>query len=255
MVPHPESDAEYDLAAEVLAALSSAGLFFARDFTMVLWPTKASAWDFLEKSLPKVPPGAMLKFALRPPVIPDPTGQPESPAIARLRCENPTICNDLSSAIRERPSRSEIKHINLVFRDIFGIEFDRLLPSRGNEEQFRGKNFFLCFVPAGCEKYEPDDTKRQALRLKIAEEHDFFVQFLQANGGGSIYSMQELGSSEAVSNGSWRYFIENVTSGAIIVSFGPLKVSGLTRNVLDPRAMWSSRPATLLRQIPVLSRK
>lgn len=49
--------------------------------------------------------------------------------------------------------------------------------------------FFLCFIPQGCELYEPDSAKRMALRTRTSEEHDCFIEYLEANGAEEIYSM------------------------------------------------------------------
>lgn len=196
---------------------------------MVIWPTRSSVWAFLENNLPPVPAGAVLRFALRESMREHRIRQVEPAMTTRLRHEDAKAYDEIATTVTNIPIQPGEKHINLVFRELFGIEFDRLLPANGPQRPPPGKNFFLCFVPAGCEQYEPDEAKRYALRWKTSEEHDLFVQFLQANGAESIYSMQDVGSYEATHNGSWRHFIENVKSGAIIVSFNTSKEAHIAK--------------------------
>ena len=217
MVPYPENQRSYDSVADLLACHLSLGIFLAPEFTMVTWPAHSSLWGFLERSLPEVPPGAVLRFAIREKISQHFKHQIQSPITTHLRLEDPVVYNEMKTNIGDRPIRPEERSVNVVFQEVFGIDFDRLLAPSGIQKRLPGKNFFLCFVPANCEQYEPDDAKRQALRRRASQEHDFFVRFLKENGADTICSMQDITSHEPVQNGSWRYFIENVKSGAIIV--------------------------------------
>ena len=192
---------------------------FAEAFTIIMWPAQSSVWDFLEKKLPAVPPGTILRFALcEPTAVSQSLDQTEPRVISRLSSEDAEKYNEIKGSVDRLPMQPDEKPINVVFREVFKIDFDRLVASNGNQRHLSGKDFFLCFIPANCTQYEVDDKKRQALRLRTSEEHDLFVQFLRANGAEAIYSFQDIGSYEIVSNGSWRHFIEKVKSGAIIVS-------------------------------------
>ena len=184
---------------------------------MLIWPAHSTVWRFLENCLPAVPPGTVLRFAVRERMSSQFVSQTELPVITDLRLKNTEMYNEIQTKIHHNPVLPGEYPINTVFREVFGIEFDRLIASNG-QKQLLGKNFFLCFVPANSEQYEPDDAKRQALRCSTTEEHELFVQFLQANGAEQIFSMQDLGFHEPVKRGSWRYFIEKVRSGVVIVS-------------------------------------
>ena len=195
----------------------SVGIFMAEKYTMVIWPAHSLIWEFLNQGLPQVPAGTVLRFAIHKPISPYLGEQIESPVIAQLRLQDDKKYREIQSAIDATPIQPVEKPINVVFREVFSIEFDRLIGSNNTSERPLKKNFFLSFNPANCDQYEPDDTKRQALRWRTSEEHDFFVQFLKTNEADMIYSMQDIGSYEAVSNGSWRHFIENVRSGVVII--------------------------------------
>jgi len=236
VVPYSYTQEAHESLAELLASHVSAGTFFAKEFSMILWPARSSAWGFLEKGLPAVSPGAILRFAVRAP-LPHLVNQIEPPITRYLRQENARKYAEIKNTIDNMPIQPEEKHITLIFREMFGIDFNRLIAPNGTQKQPPGKNFFLCFVPANCEQYEPDGAKRQALRWRTSEEHDFFVQFLRANGAETICSMQDIGSYEAVQNGSWRYFIEEVKGGAIIVSPSPAKKPIIAKSSLDPREL------------------
>lgn len=196
----------------------SAALLFAGPFTMVIWPAYSSFWTFLEIDLPTVPPGTMLRFVLLKPMpqwLPEKVGP-----FAELRCRSPEQLEGLEAKINDTPVQPEDQPINIVFRDMFEIDFDRLIASNGIQRHNPEKNFFLCFQPANCENYEPDEAKRQALYWRCSEEHDLFVEFLEANGTdrARIYSMQDIGSFEITNKHAWDYFLTKVKSGAIIVS-------------------------------------
>ena len=178
---------------------------------MLMYPAGASVWAYLDKSLPSVHPGTTLRFAVRKPL-------PRSLATARLLTNEPEKYAEIRSKIQKHPIQAEDKNINIVFRDMFNIEFDRLIAQNGPQQHPPTNIIFLCFIPQGCEEYEADPAKRSSLRMSTSEEHDLFVKFLQANGAEEIYSMQSIGSVEIDNNGAWDYFCKNVKSGTIIVS-------------------------------------
>ena len=203
--------------AETLANNVQGGLFFAEQYTMLMYPAGASAWSFLDNNLPDVHPGTTLRSAVRKPLSPvsvDVRGL----ATTRLEREDPMRYAEVTSKIEKHPIQAEDKHINIMFRDMFEIDFGRLVAQNGPQKHPPTNIFFLCFIPQGCEDYEPDPAKRSALRMRTSEEHDLFIKFLQANGAEEIYSMQNIGSQEIESNGGWDYFLKNVKSGTIVVS-------------------------------------
>lgn len=183
---------------------------------MLMYPAGASAWAFLDNNLPNVHPGAVLRFVVRTPLPAVPTGA--YPAPARLAQEIPERYAEVMTKIKRYPIQAEEKNINIVFRDMFEIDFHRLVAQNGPQQHNPTNIFFLCFIPQGCEDYEPDSAKRLALHRRTSEEHDLFIRFLQENGAEEIYSMQNIGSQEINSNSAWAYFVKNVKSGTIIVS-------------------------------------
>lgn len=192
---------------------------------MLIYPAGASAWAFLDNNLPNVHPGTALRFAVRTPLPPIPADVHRL-AISRLTRKNPDRYAEITTKIKKYPVHAEDKNINIVFRDMFEIDFDRLGAQNGPQQHPPTNIFFLCFIPQGCEDYEPDSSKRSALRMRTSEEHDLFIKFLQANGAEEIYSMQKIGSQEIDNNGAWDYFFKNVKSGTIIVSpFSALRYS------------------------------
>ena len=185
---------------------------------MLMYPAGASAWAFLDKVVvPNVHPGTNLKFILRKP-LPPPQLDVLGVATTRFAKDNSERYSDIAAKIKKHPVQAEEKNINIVFRDMFEIDYGRLVAQNGPQTHPPPNVFFLCFVPQGSENYEPDSAKRLALRMRTSEEHDLFIKFLQANGAEEIYSLQNIGSPEIANNGAWDYFLKKVKCGSIIVS-------------------------------------
>ena len=182
---------------------------------MIMYPAGTSAWALLDATLPKVPEGTLLRFIIRQPLPERLAG--EDMIVDRLAKENPELLNEIKARVGIDPIQPDDKNINVVFRDMFEIEYSRLVAQNGQQKYPPAGVFFLCFVPQGCELYEPDPAKRIILRTQTSEEHDLFIDFLEANGATEIYSMQEKGSIDVQNNGAWDYFVNNVKSGQIIV--------------------------------------
>ena len=183
---------------------------------MLIYPTGASAWAFLKDGLPSLADGGPLRFLIRQP-LPQNLARVD-PFVARLADENPERYQEIQQYIRSNPVQQGSNSISLVFRDLFQIQYSRLIAQNEPNKNPAANVFFLCFIPAGCEEYEKDDTKRIALRNRVSKEHDLFIDFLEANGAEEIYSLQSVDSIEPENDGAWEYFINNVKSGQIIVS-------------------------------------
>ena len=183
---------------------------------MLVYPTGASAWAFLKDGLPSLADGGSLRFLVRQP-LPQSLARLD-PFVARLEDENPERHQEIQQYIRSNPVQQGSNSINLVFRDLFQIEYSRLIAQNEPNKNAAANAFFLCFIPAGCEDYEKDETKRMALRNRVSKEHDLFIDFLEANGAEEIYSLQSVDSIEPENDGAWEYFVNNVKSGQIIVS-------------------------------------
>ena len=212
---------------------------------MLVYPTGASAWAFLKDGLPSLADGAPLRFLIRHPLPRDLARS--DPSVARLLNENPERYKEIQQYIRSNPVQQGSNSINLVFRDLFQIEYSRLIAQIEPNKNPAANVFFLCFIPAGCEKYEKDDTKRMALRNRVSKEHDLFIDFLDANGAEEIYSLQTVDSIEPENDGAWEYFVNNVKSGQIIVSltvpmpFKLLTLSTVSRRLHSARSNAQSR--------------
>ena len=217
-MPRSTTQRGYDSVAHLLGQHRSVAMHFAREYTMLIWPANASVWGFLDDMLQPVPEGTILRFAIRRPFISELSKQIERSPSIKLQQEDRERYKEICSKIESTPTQKAEKAINIVFRDLFEIEFDRLITPNGPQTRLSAKNFFLCFIPAGCERYQPNQEKRRALRWMTYREHDLFVEFLKANGAENIYSMQEVGSSKLVKNGAWDCFTKTVTSGVVVVS-------------------------------------
>ena len=109
----------------------SCGLFFARNFTMIMYPAGASAWGFLDRNLPAVPEGTLLRFIIRQPLSERLAG--EDLIIDRLATQNPDRLAEIRTHVRDNPIEADEKSINVVFRDMFEIEYDRLVAQNGQQ--------------------------------------------------------------------------------------------------------------------------
>ena len=139
----------------------------------------------------------MLRFMVRQP-LPPAYADTESIDQSIYWTQNPHQYQQVISNASNAAYDAVTKDINTIFRETYSIDYARLISDKK-------PIFFLCFFPAGHESYEKDPTRRQALRLKISEEHDLMVNFLHENGA-EVFSIQDVGSDEANANGSWDYF-------------------------------------------------
>jgi len=184
---------------------------------MVMYPVGSAAWASLDTNAQKIPEGALLRFVVREP-LPVETAEGH-PAALHLANANTERFGEITNHVKANPVLDSEPKISVVFRDMFEIEYSRLIAQNGPQKNKPANVFFLCFIPQGCELYEPDTEKRRALRERTSREHDLFIEFLEANGAKAIYSMQDVGSVEIENNGAWNYFMKNVKSGTIIVSY------------------------------------
>ena len=198
VVPSPNSQDGIDSLAFKLAYSLSGALCFARLFTMIIYPVGADAWAFLDRDLPATPDGAMLRFVVRQPLSAE-FAESKASDLASSWLQNPSPDDERLVANASNATTDYVtKGVSTAFQKLFSIDYNRLV---SNKQPV----FFLVFIPAGCERYEKDPGKRHSLRLRTSEEHDLFVEFLQAHGA-EVYSMQNLGSYEPNTNGSWDYF-------------------------------------------------
>ena len=143
---------------------------------MFIYPGNDSRWKFLHDGSPQIPPDAILRFVLQDPIDPNMLQKPE-PTL-NIQCETVSI-------------RLNESDINSVFRNMYGIEYSRLIEQSDPGKSAKSNNFFTIFTP-GTE-----------------DEEDLMLAFLEENGA-DIYRYQE--------EGAWDYFSKNVDYGVVLVS-------------------------------------
>lgn len=164
----------------MLKSQASAAIFYSENFSLVIYPNDAGleSWDFRNNLQRPVPEGTLLRFMMRKPLPPPPP--PPDPV-------------DFDSTGKETLlSSSESKsNINIVFQEMLGIEYERLIKQPTPERTAKSDHFFLLFV--GVEK-----------------EFSLMCRFLAANGA-KIYSWED--------EGAWDYFCAHIETGVVLVSF------------------------------------
>ncbi|KAL9039233.1 MAG: hypothetical protein Q9214_004961 [Letrouitia sp. 1 TL-2023] len=175
---HPFWDTiqNFNAFTELLLQHASGALFFAKHFTMLLYPAHCLLWGWLDEGLHPVTQDAVLRFAMLDPWPKKPqlTEQPSSPSLQAI-------------------SRTGAKPVNIVFKSHYGIEYSRLVAhSKGTKEDTTqsGGHFFLIFPP---------DARIEC---------EFLAEFLNANDTVSVYKYED--------PGSWDYFKLKVDNGVII---------------------------------------
>ena len=98
---------------------------------MIMYPAGASAWVFLDKNFPAVPEGTLLRFIIRQPLSERLAG--EDLIIYRLATQNPDRLVEIRTHVRDNPIQANEKNINVVFRDMFEIEYGRLVAQNGQQ--------------------------------------------------------------------------------------------------------------------------
>lgn len=172
--------------SEILRLNVSGALFSGKDFTLLVYPPDSQDWAFLDEKFPEVPP-----VGLR--------------CIMRTSIQLPAMesCDDKLEKIRkglvERGKKitftSDEPVINAVMRNVYNIDYQRLIRQPKQDKTQEANKFFLIFP-----------KERRA-------EHDLIVQFLDANDAAEVYSYDEDNN-----DGTWEYFYRHVKDGVIIVS-------------------------------------
>ena len=140
---------------------------------MVIYPTGVGAWSFLDGVPGGTSTEARLRFVMRTPVPPMLEIEPDFAALDPQH----TFFDGESS-------------FNMIFRNMFHIEYSRLIPQVAHQPDDIPKSFYLVFPNS----YE--------------DEHDLIVKFLEANDA-TIYSSN--------TPGAWDYFCNYVSVGVVLV--------------------------------------
>lgn len=173
IVGFPQTAAAVEAMAENLKNRVAGGLFFTKDFMMIIYPTGVGAWSFLDGVPGGTSTEASLRFVMRTPV---PHMLAEEPDFATLDPQHTFL--------------DEESGVNVIFRNIFHIEYSRLIPQVAHQPDDIPKSFYLIF---------PQSYK---------DEHDLIVKFLEANDA-TIYSSN--------TPGAWDYFCNYVSVGVVLV--------------------------------------
>ncbi|KAL8679973.1 MAG: hypothetical protein Q9186_003789 [Xanthomendoza sp. 1 TL-2023] len=180
IVPFHSSMINIDELCKVLIEHASGGLFFAEDFSLLIYPTRCVGWDFLDSGfLWQAPPEAKLRFAMLTPwpQLRESTGVSQ-PQIANIA---PSIgLSDVS--------------INRLFQERFSMDFRRLVAQASDRagRKTRPTNAFFLIFPSLAQ-----------------QEFDLLVEWICTNNrGAEIYRYGD--------QGAWTFFQQSVDNGVII---------------------------------------
>ncbi|KAL8922765.1 MAG: hypothetical protein Q9172_003442 [Xanthocarpia lactea] len=179
VVPFKQSMGEIDAVSSMLAEHASGGLFFAERFSLLIYPARCVAWEFLDKGFPPVPPDTKLRFAMFVPW----------PQFYENEKTGGTLIDNLTP-----PSGLQRLHINRVFRTHFGIEFHRIVahPNDKDVGETRVNDVFFLIFPPGAR-----------------EDLNLIVEWIQANNNDAVIYRHN-------DRGAWDHFRESVENGVII---------------------------------------
>lgn len=148
VVPYPGRTQSLDQVRDVLVNNTSGGLFFAEQFTMVIWPAGSAFWKFLDEVLPPVNAGTTLRFALRKPLPPG-LAEAKITRLADFEENAPDRYQEIVAGFKSNAIQPDEKAIKTIFQERFEIEYDRLIAQNG-PQKYPMQSFFLCFVPKGA---------------------------------------------------------------------------------------------------------
>jgi len=189
--------------AETLKIHASGGLFMTKKFTILIYFSGSEEWTFLDDQLPTCPPEAVLRFVMGNPcpgLMKDESQKPLSDSTEQeLRNVLPgSIENELQKPLPALTSELPVvsvrdgeSNINAVFRNMYNVEFSRLVAPATLAKTTEMYNFFLIFPPS-------KETERDAI-----------IDFLQHNKATEILSYE--------TKGAWNYFSTRINAGVIIV--------------------------------------
>ncbi|KAL8789641.1 MAG: hypothetical protein Q9213_001077 [Squamulea squamosa] len=179
VVPFVQSMRNIDVVSSVLAEHASGGLFFAERFSLLIYPARCVAWEFLDRGFPPVPPDTKLRFAM---FVPWPQFY-ENDDIGGAQKDDVRLSTDVQGL-----------HINRVFRTQFGMDLHRLITPSSDKDVGKTRStdtFFLLF---------PSPAR---------EEFSLVVEWIRANKSDAIIYRHE-------DRGAWDDFHKSIENGVII---------------------------------------
>ncbi|KAL8966389.1 MAG: hypothetical protein Q9183_003393, partial [Haloplaca sp. 2 TL-2023] len=124
IVPYSTSTSRVDSLSRGLSDSASGGLFFAPEFSILIYPASCVGWEFIDQGFPSVPPSTKLRFAM---FAPWPRIQREL-AVGRPDARLLKAAGD--------PQNSPI---NKVFQTQFGLDFHRLVAQANDKDGSKSK--------------------------------------------------------------------------------------------------------------------
>ncbi|MCJ1307166.1 hypothetical protein MMC25_000812 [Agyrium rufum] len=178
-------------------------LFFADNFTLLVYPRLAEGWDFIDTRFRKqhdpthpsdppdeLDPGVVLRFVMI---------SPRNDLITPLPHESTT--SGEPTLITGEPA------VNALFRTAYSIEYSALLPvmpaKRLDDKRMKGVDGTLFFLLYPQSKLE---------------EHDLLVRYLAANNATICSSFD---------SGAWDYFVRSTRLGTILIHSSITSVHGI----------------------------
>ena len=177
IVPFPQSAIKVAEMADTLEMHVSGAVLFAKDFSMLIYPTGTEEWQFLDETLPTVAAGTRLNFMMRKPI----PGMDAALTHVPAKIIDPSELSENSTAD--------------VFNAFFNINLARIVPSIDPKNGVDPKKEFSVFL-----MFHSDPIYN--------EEHNFLYETLSKNNA-TVYSSQ--------TPGAWDYFTHNVEDGTILV--------------------------------------
>ena len=157
---------------------------------MLVYPPNSEDWAFLDRQLPEAP-AVGLRCFIRSPL------QNSATVYTNPRMEG----FNLPYKNRRMPLSFTANEpaINSVMRNVYHIDYHRLVRHDNQRKGSQNLKFFLMF---------PKERK---------EEQELILQFIDANGAAEVYAYDE-----ERSDGVWEYFSRSVKEGVIIVRYAPV---------------------------------
>ena len=162
-MPWPQTEVPIKVMTDILNLHDSGGIFFAQEFTLLVYPAGNESWKFIDHIFPPHSPKASLRFVMRYPI----------PELLTY-----TLMN--TSAESKAPIMNGETGPNALFRQYFGVEYAKLLPPAKKKNE-HPQTFFLMYPPG------------------LQEECDIIVKFLHANNA-TVFSAAKTGAWDYFAN-------------------------------------------------------
>ena len=180
------------MIVETLKMHASGALLLSNEFSMLVYPSGSEDWSFFDNKLPSCPPVAKLRFVIGRPYPelmregpPKPLSEPTEEA-GFVEEEELLNLEYVRSTVTLRESEC---NINAVFRNVYNVDYSRLVASTTPMKTTETPSFFLIFPPS-----------------KV-DERNLLIQFLQHNKASDIFTSE--------TKGAWNYFSTHVNAGLI----------------------------------------